>query len=192
MDTLQKEIAELKEFIVELKADRAATKEKERRESWLKFVSVSLVFIAVTAAVAAQWSGKYGSMSQSSQAQASDQWAYYQAKSIKQHVDAVAAYQLKHGPNAADPEVVREIKRLEDEVGRYQQDQDKIKSDAQALEQKRDDASKRGSKVGLALAIFSVAIATGSICTMTKKKPLWFAALGLAAVAIIEMLMARA
>jgi len=191
MDTLQKEIAELKEFIVELKADRAASKEKERRESWLRFVSMSLVFIAVTAAVAAQWSGKYGSMTSMSQAQASDQWAYYQAKSIKQHVDSVAVYQLKHGPNAADPEVVREIKRLDDEVARYQHDQDDIKSAAQGLEKARDDASKRGGKVGLALAIFSVSIAMGSICTVTKKKPLWFASLGLAAVAVVQMLMAR-
>ena len=32
MNELQTEIAELKQFIVELKADRTATKEKEKRE----------------------------------------------------------------------------------------------------------------------------------------------------------------
>jgi len=33
---IDKEIAELKGFIAELKADRAAQKEKEQRESWTK------------------------------------------------------------------------------------------------------------------------------------------------------------
>jgi hypothetical protein len=61
MNELQTEIAELKEFIADLKADRAATKEKEKREAWTKYVSLSVVIIAVIAAIAAQWGGKYSS-----------------------------------------------------------------------------------------------------------------------------------
>ena len=53
----EKEIAELEGFIADLKADRASQKEKERRESWTKYTSLSLVFIAVLAAVATQWAG---------------------------------------------------------------------------------------------------------------------------------------
>ena len=34
MNDLDKEISELKQFIIDLKADRAATKEKEQREAW--------------------------------------------------------------------------------------------------------------------------------------------------------------
>ena len=58
MNELQTEIAELKSFIADLKADRAATKEKEKREAWTKYVSLSIVIIAVIAAIAAQWGGK--------------------------------------------------------------------------------------------------------------------------------------
>jgi len=36
MNELHNEIKELKEFIAELKADRAATKDRERREAWTK------------------------------------------------------------------------------------------------------------------------------------------------------------
>ena len=46
MNDLQKEISELKQFIIDLKADRAATKEKEEREAWTKYVSLSVVIIA--------------------------------------------------------------------------------------------------------------------------------------------------
>src|SRR3954468_3316402 len=87
---LDKELLELKGFIAELKADRTAQKEKEKRESWTKYTAISLVFIAVLAAIATQWAGKYSSRvlvelnnSTFNQAKASDQWGYYQAKSIK-------------------------------------------------------------------------------------------------------------
>src|SRR5437773_4627817 len=93
MDTLQSELVELKNFIADLKADRAAQKDKEKRESWTKYTSLSIVFIAVLAAVATQWSGKYSSRvlvalndATFDQAKASDQWSYYQAKSIKQNL----------------------------------------------------------------------------------------------------------
>ena len=55
MDNLQAELNELKQFIVDLKADRAATKEKEKREAWTKYVSLTVVLIAVVTSIAAQW-----------------------------------------------------------------------------------------------------------------------------------------
>src|SRR5436853_218734 len=52
MDTLQSELQELKHFIADLKADRTAQKDKEKREAWTKYTTLSIVFIAVLAAVA--------------------------------------------------------------------------------------------------------------------------------------------
>jgi uncharacterized membrane protein YoaK (UPF0700 family) len=187
MNDLQKEISELKEFIIDLKADRAATKEKERREAWTKYVSLTVVIIAVIAAVATQFGGKYGSRTQMSQAQASDQWAFYEAKSIKQHLDEVALAQLSRNANTNDADLAGEIKKLRDALGRYDAEKADIKAKAEGLEKVRDDASKRGRKMGLAISYFSVAIATASICMVTKKKPLWFVAMILAAVAAAQM-----
>ena len=81
MNDLDREISELKQFIIDLKADRAATKEKEQREAWTKYVSL--------------------------------------------------------------------------------------------------------------ISYFTVAIATASICTVTKKKPLWFVAIAMSIVAIVQMVLAR-
>ena len=190
MNELQTEISELKEFIADLKSDRAATKEKEKREAWTKYVSLTVVIIAVIAAVAAQWSGKYGGRAQTSQALASDQWAFYQAKSIKQHLVESELFALKKTANPADAEVAKEIKKLEDAVVKYDKEKADIKAKAEALEKIRDDAGKRGGKMGLAVSIFTVAIATASICTVTKKKPLWFIAIAMSAVAIVQMILA--
>ena len=190
MNDLQKEINELKEFILDLKADRAAAKEKERAEAWTKYVSLTIVVIAVIGAVAAQGSGKYGSQTQMSQVQASDKWAYYEAKTIKQHLDEVTLPQLVHSPAATDPKVAAEIEKLTLDLSRYESEKTNIQAQAQALERKRDGSSGRGRRMGLAVILLSVSISTASICTVTKKKPLWFAAMIMALVGVGEMVAA--
>ncbi len=204
MNELQTEIAELKDFIADLKADRAATKEKEKREAWTKYVSLSVVFIAVIAAIAAQWGGKYSSrvLTQLNnatffQTQASDQWAYYQAKSIKLNAYEIGQRQLARSAGPADAEVAKLIEDYREKVATYKKEQKDIEARAHEFEEKRDDArrvagvaSGKGGKMGLAISSFSVAVALASICMVTKRKPLWFVALVFAGVAIGEMVMA--
>jgi len=190
MNDLDREISELKQFIIDLKADRAATKEKEHREAWTKYVSLTVVIIAVFAAVATQWGGKYSSRTQMSQAQASDQWSFYQAKSIKQHLAEATLAQVKRSGNTNDAELARTIKKLSDDLARYGTDKAEIKAKAEGLEKVRDDASKRSRALGQAISYFTVAIASASICMVTKKKPLWFVAIAMSIVAIVQMILA--
>jgi len=190
MDELQQEIAELKQFIVDLKADRAAQKEKEKREAWTKYVSLTVVIIAVIAAIISQWSGKYSSRVQMSQAQASDQWAFYQAKSIKQHLDETTVAQISRLTNTNDAEAMAMLAKLKTDLGRYDQEKADIKARAEALEKTRDDAGKRSGKMGTAISCFTVAIACASICTVTKRKPLWFVSMLLAAGGLVEAIVA--
>jgi len=190
MNDLDKEISELKEFISDLKADRAETKAKEEREAWTKYVSLTVVIIAVLAAVATQWAGKYSGRTQMSQAQASDQWAFYQSKSVKQHLDETTLAQLSRSANTNDAVVAKTIKKLSDDLGRYEKEKAEIKGKAEALEKERDEASRHGGKMAGAVSYFTVAIATASICLVTKKKPLWFVAMVLSLVAIAQMVRA--
>jgi hypothetical protein len=190
MDALEKEINELKQFMVDLKADRAATKAKEKAEAWTKYVALTLVIIAVIAAVANQYSGKYSSQVQINQIKASDQWNFYESKSIKQHLDEAALPELLASPNTNSPAVQKAIKQLTSDLARFDTEKADIKAQAEAFEKKRDDAAVRGRHMGLSVTLFSVAIATASICTVTKRKPLWFAAMAMAAFAIFKMAIA--
>ena len=190
MNELQQEIAELKQFIVDLKADRAAQKEKEKREAWTKYVSLTVVIIAVIAAIVSQWAGKYSSRVQMSQAQASDQWAFYQAKSIKQHLDETTVAQFSRIANTNDAEAMATLAKLKTDLDRYEQEKADIKAKAEALEKTRDDAGKRSSRMGTAISCFTVAIACASICTVTKRKPLWFVSMILAAVGLFQAILA--
>ena len=184
MDTLQSELNELKQFIVELKADRAATKEKERREAWTKYVSLSIAIIAVIASIASQRAGKYSGLVQMSQAQASDQWNFYQAQSIKQHVFEMSrAAFVKSG--ATGPEAAQQQKDFDSKIAGYEKKKSDIKEKAEKLEATRDYASKMGSMLGPAVSCFTISIAIASICLVTKKKPLWILSLVLAVLGIL-------
>jgi len=196
--SLDRELAELKGFVAELKADRAAQKEKDRKEAWTKYTSMSLVFIAVLASVATQWSGKFGgtvlvSLNDSTyrQALASDQWSYYQAKSIKQNL-----YEglRDSSPRLAGPDAAKELAAINAKIEKYKTEQKDIKEKAEGYEKEReaarvkaDRANRRGGFMGSAVSIFQIAIALGSICLVTKKKPLWYLSMSLAAVAAFKM-----
>jgi hypothetical protein len=190
MDDFQKELNELKGFIADLKADRAGTKEKEKKEAWTKYVSLSIVIIAVIGATAAQWSGKFGSDVQMSQVKASDQWAFYQSKSIKQNLYEVSRTLLTKNVDTNSAAFKKGEDDFNSRIKRYEDEKAEIKKKAEDLEKKRDVAGVAGGHMSLSVSFFSVSIAMASICMVTKKKPLWFASLALAGLGGYQMILA--
>ena len=200
MDARENEIAELKSFIADLKADRATQKEKEQREAWTKYTSLSIVVIAVLAAVANEWLGKYGgrvlvelNKSVFSQAQASDAWNEFQANSIKQNLyEAIQDSELKT-PGAQDATTGRDD-AFKTKISKYAANKEAKQKDARAFEEERETARKaasiareHGESMGYAVAIFQISIALGSICLVTKRKPIWFLSLLFAVFAAWKM-----
>jgi hypothetical protein len=201
MESLEKELQELKTFIADLKADRSAQKEKEKRESWTKYTSMSIVFIAVLAAIATQWAGKYSSRtlvalndSTFNQALASDKWSQYQANSIKQNLYETIHDLPENGPAASSAGAAKREEVYTAKLNKYSESKEKTRAEAEAKEAERDKArtaatesSMRGAAMGLATAIFQISIAMGSICLVAKKKWLWYVSLLLAALATVKM-----
>ena len=56
---------------------------EEKKERWLNYLALTTVILAVCATLASFKGGGYSTRSVLSQTQASDQWSFYQAKSIK-------------------------------------------------------------------------------------------------------------
>src|SRR5437660_7373786 len=82
------ETTEFKEKLEE--ATERAVEESEKRARWIVYLSFSTAIIAVFAAISALESGTFSNEALIqkneallAQAKASDQWAYYQAKSVK-------------------------------------------------------------------------------------------------------------
>jgi len=192
------DLDELKALVAELRAEHVADKEKAKREGWTKYVSLTMVVIAVLAAIATLRGGGFSTrtlkeMNEATfnQSLASDQWAYYQSKSIKQNLYEL---ELEHLAAAPVPDAAAEAK-VKAKVEQYKKDKEEITAKANGFEAKRDASrnnaamvAEHSSKMGLAITLFQVAIALGAMCLIVKKKPLWFAAIVLGALATTKML----
>jgi hypothetical protein len=195
---------ELKALVAAIKADQQAQKEKEARSSWTKYVSLSMICLAVLAAIATQRGAGYSSaiMKQLNeatfnQAEASDQWTYYQAKGIKGAVATEERDVLTTAGNA-DSKLLADLGKT---IDRYKKEQADIMTEALKFEAKRNEArtaatlaADRSREMGLATTIFQIAIALGGVCLVVKKRWLWYcsmAAGGIAAVQMFNVLLSR-
>ncbi len=191
---------EIKELIASIKAEKQAQKDKELRDSWTKYVSLTLVCLAVLTAIATLKGGGFTTRvlkelneATFQQSLASDEWSFYQAKSVKQKL---YEFQLDSLGNASDPAVEARSKKLKEKIAEYKTEQADSKKKAEDHEKKRDLARASadiiallGREMGMAITFFQVSVALGGICLIVKKKWLWFAALGLGSFAAFKMFM---
>jgi hypothetical protein len=160
MDTTDEDI---KALIKSIHEDRVAAKEKDKRESWTRYVSLMVVVLAVATAIGSLKAGGFGSKVMLYQAQASDSWALYQAKSIKQRVAELES----HG---ADAQLAAKASA---DVVRYGAEEKDVEAKAQHLEAQRDEMGRHGPPLGFAIACLQISIALASVCLITKRKILW-------------------
>ena len=158
---------EITALIKTIHEDRQAAKEKEKRDSWTRYVSLMVVMLAVVTAYGSLKAGGYSSRVLLNQAKASDEWAFFQAKSIKR---SLAEMEIRIGPTDSQAEAKRR-------AASYQGEQDEIQRKAKAYETDRDEAAKHGPPLGTGIAALQIAIALASVCLITKRKSMWAASI---------------
>src|SRR3954468_8690160 len=87
---------------------------------WISWVALSTAILAVLAAIAGLLSGKHANEAMMNQIEASDQWGYYQAKSIKAAI-------LEAKTPVASETTASDKEKLE----RYEEEQAEIKREAE-------------------------------------------------------------
>jgi hypothetical protein len=111
------------------------------------------------------------------QAQASDQWAFYQAKGVKAAVqEAIRATWVAAG-KPAPPE-------LENTIGRYGEEQKEIDKAAREKERERDERSAEADrlleqhhKFASSVALIQVSIALAAVAALTRQRMIWLGSL---------------
>jgi len=192
------DLDDLKQLVAEWRAEHAAQKDKEQRDKWTRYVSLTMVVIAVLAAIATLKGGGFSTrtlkeMNEATfnQAKASDQWSFYQAKSIKQNLYQI---ELDHLNAAATPDAA-EVAKMKAKVDKYDKEKADVMAGAERDEAARDVARKtatsaaaHSSSMGLAITLFQVAIALGAIALIVKKKSLWVISTAFGALAVAQMI----
>ena len=153
---------------------------EEKRDKWLNFLALTTVIIALGATMSTLSVGKFSNRGILKQTQASNQWAYYQAKSIKAYLYELQKEKLetdlKLSPNIDEGvrnEYEQKITKYGEQIRRYEQEKIDIQGQAQSLEKERDQAMVHSQQFGLAVIFLQLAILMSSIASLMRKKLMW-------------------
>ena len=152
---------------------------KHSRETWISWVALSTAILAVLAAIASLLSGEHANEAMLSQIEASSQWSYYQAKSIKAAVlDAKMAF--TGAPDESD-----QSKRV-----RYEKEQKEIKSEAEHKEAAAKSFFHKHEVFARGVTMFQIAIAIAAISALTKKRRFCIVSLVFGAIGCVFLVLA--
>lgn len=117
------------------------------------------------------------------QAEASDQWAFYQAKSTKGHIaDAAAA--LATVPEVKERFLAQKNKEEKEKV-EVQAEAKKLQAESRKLGEESEAKLKPHERLALALTFIQIAVALAAITVLTRRRWLLWGAVGSAVVGIV-------
>ncbi len=169
-------------------------------DSLLRNIALSTALLAAFGAIAALQAG--GTVNEALvlkteagrlQAEASDQWAYYQAKGIKTNIqDAARTTWIAAGKVPPS--------NLEQSIQRYAEEQKEIERAAREKERERDEKSHeaddllaRHHRFASSVALLQVGIALGAVAALTRQRLIWLGSgiLGLLGVGLFILTVVR-
>lgn len=153
----------------------------EKKEKWMNYLAVTTVIFAVCATLSTFKGGGHSTKAVLSQSKASDQWAYYQSKSIKGYLYELQAESFGMDIKGSGPKLAPDVrdeyqKRIDNYAGKikkYDEEKKKIEKDARDLEAVRDEAQKHAQAFGMAVIFLQVAILLSSIAALMKRRNIW-------------------
>jgi hypothetical protein len=147
-------------------------------------VTISMAILAVLVAAVSLMGHRTHTEELLGQTRATDQWAQYQAKSIREHsyklfLDELGVFTVQN------PSKTEELKtKYGKEVDRYDGEMKEIQTQATETEAEVNLLSRRADRFDLAEVLLESALVICSITLLTRKKPFWVLGLIIAAVGV--------
>lgn len=150
---------------------------RESRERWISWVALSSALIAALAAVTALLAGHHANEGMIEQLQASDKWAYFQAKGIDQKLFEVER-------NLMDSQGKTLSKDHAEKLGKYDDQRAKLSTEATEKQESAEEHMARHVVFAKGVTMFQIAIAIAAISVLTRRTRFWYVALGFAALGV--------
>jgi hypothetical protein len=163
------------------------------KESWLQWVALATTILAVAAAISSLKASSYSTRVQVHTTEEANQWAYFQAKSIKEHgfrlnKDVLTAVGLMEIQNHKMRDFLSaKEKEYNVEIARYEQERQQIKADAEIIVKEQTLFKRHNENFALAVMLLQIAIMLSAVGALIKKKSAWFAGIAIGAVGLIYM-----
>ncbi len=139
-----------------------------------KRVAASMAAIAAAMAIVSVLGQLLANEELLAQEKASDQWAYYQAKSIRRYESDIASdlFKLQSG-GAASQSAARYAASAE----RYQKEGDEIQTEARKLESESALKGRQALRMHFGEIFLEIGIVFASLAILTKRSAIWLASL---------------
>lgn len=164
------------------KLEKEQAMEVPVKKSWKEnintFIAVTTLILAVCATLTAFKAAGYGNKMVLAQSQASDQWAYYQSKSIKE-TTLQGQRDMMELTMEQTARYKEKIIQYDKEIARYKQEKNDITVEAKRLEGIRDTSQGYNNNFGQALILLQIGILLSSLASINKVTFYWY--MGLAA-----------
>ena len=119
------------------------------------------------------------------QEKASDQWAYYQAKSIRRYESDIARdlFKMQSGDAAS-----RAAEKYTASAERYEKEGEEIQAEARKLESESSLKGRQALRLHLGEIFLEIGIVFASLAILTKRSTIWLASLVSAGIGIVVAL----
>ena len=161
-------------------------------EVWMKAIAVTTTVLAVVAAIAGSRSAYFIAKAQLLTAQEGSEWAYYQAKSIKQNLAEMQQkdfqFKLLAGMNDAQKQFINAgMQAATADIKRYDQEKAEIKQKAEGTNKENALVVRRGSQFSLAVVFAQIGIMLSSVGALLRRKEMWVIGLIIGAISLVYL-----
>jgi len=164
--------------------------EKMKNRTFERRVALTTSFIAVLLAIAGLGGNNATKEMLLAQQQASDQWAFFQSKSIKEHQTRTHRMQIEMDLAERGPSMTAEsrgrmealLAQVTEEEKRYKAEKTEIEKEAKKLEQERDVSRAKDPYFDFAEVLLQISIVMASVSILADAPPIFHFSVGLASI----------
>lgn len=166
---------------------------EHHKDHFTRRVALTVACYAVALAITSVAGNNAAKEMMLAQQQSSDQWAYFQAKSIreseyriqKMRLEFDLAERRQNMPPAVQAQADKLLATFAKEEERYAKEKTEIEQKARELEKKRDLNVKKDPYYDLAEVLLQIAIVMASVAMLSRSRPVFWFSAGLAAVGVL-------
>ena len=151
-------------------------------EPWTLPVAITISILAVLVAMATLMGHRSSIEAVLLQTQASDQWAYYQAKNIRLHEMQSVADMLGVLMPADKEKGEAAREKYRKEIERYEKDKDQISEKAKEFENERAVVSRRENRFDAGEVVLDIALIICSLTLLTRRLGFWYSGIAIGVV----------
>ncbi len=182
--------------MAEIDVPRHEELEEMRSKSFTRKVALTTAIYAVLLAITSLGGNNAAKEMMLSQQQASDQWAFYQSKNIRELIYKTNSVRLEaellERGASMKPESKKRyetlLSEMREEQKRYLGEKDEIEKEAKTLEADRDRFLTKDPYFDYAEVLLQISIVLASIAILAVSRPIYFMSLGSASIGTLLML----